>query len=32
MDIVLPGAAAHGYTTDNCVTSNNLPAGVRNPT
>jgi phosphonoacetaldehyde hydrolase len=26
MDIVLPGAAAHGYTTDNCVTSNNLPA------
>ena len=27
MDIVLPGAAAHGYTTDNCVTSNNLPAG-----
>ena len=31
MDIVLPGAAAHGYTTDNCVTSNNLPAGRPQP-
>ena len=31
MDIVLPGAAAHGYITDNCVTSNNLPAGRPQP-
>ena len=31
MDIVLPGAATHGYTTDNCVTSNNLPAGRPQP-
>lgn len=31
MDIVLPGAAAQGYTTDNCVTSNHLPAGRPQP-
>lgn len=27
MDVVLPNAARKGYTTDNCVTPNGLPAG-----
>lgn len=31
MEIVLPGAAAQGYTTDHCVTSNHLPAGRPQP-
>lgn len=31
MDVLLPGAAAQGYTTDNCVTSNHLPAGRPQP-
>ena len=31
MDVVLPGAAAKGYTTNNCVTSDNLPAGRPQP-
>ena len=31
MDVVLPGAAAKGYTTDNCVTPDGLPAGRPQP-
>lgn len=31
MEIVLPGAAAQGYTPDHCVTSNHLPAGRPQP-
>ena len=31
MNVVIPGAAAQGYTTDNCVTSNHLPAGRPHP-
>ncbi len=28
MDIVIPSAAEQGYKVDNCVTSDNLPAGA----
>ena len=31
MDVVLPGAAAKGYTTDKCVTPDGLPAGRPHP-
>lgn len=31
MEVVLPGAAAQGYTTDHCVTSDCLPAGRPQP-
>ena len=31
MDVVIPAAAEHGYNVDNCVTSDNLPAGRPHP-
>lgn len=31
MDIVIPAAAEHGYSVDNCVTADNLPAGRPQP-
>lgn len=31
MDVVVPGAAAKGYTTDNCITPDGLPAGRPQP-
>lgn len=31
MDVVIPGAAAKGYTTDNCITPDGLPAGRPQP-